>query len=375
MTERRPEVRNELLLGRVGGVPIVVSPTWFLMALLVTVVFQPVVDRWVPGLGPWSWVVAGCFALLLYASVLIHELGHAMAARAYGLRVHRIALQMLGGVTEYDRPPGAPGRQFVIAGMGPLLSIVLGAMGLALAQVLTPGTVLHLLAVQLGAANLLVGLFNLLPGLPLDGGKLTHSVIWKVTGKPGVATTVTAWVGRGLAVVLVIGPIAWATAHGEQPDLVLVVWTAVIGFFVWNGAGQSLRAERVHARIRELSVRALTRRAIPVLADTPLAEALRRLSEEDARALVVVDRDDKPLALVSEAAVTATPLERRPWINVGALARRLEPGLSLAIDLDGTGLLQAMRTVPATEYLVLDSQGRVFGVLATSDVDRAFAGA
>ena len=97
------------------------------MAALVTVVFEPVVERWVPGLGSWTWIVAGCFAVLLYASVLVHELGHAMAARAYGLPVHRITLQMLGGVTETSRKDVTPGRQFVIAGVGPLLSLLLGA--------------------------------------------------------------------------------------------------------------------------------------------------------------------------------------------------------------------------------------------------------
>jgi Zn-dependent protease len=376
VTDEQAEPRrgSELLLGHVGGVPIFVAPTWFLVAALVTVVFQPVVVRWVPDLGAWSWVVAGCFAVLLYASVLVHELGHAMAARSYGLKVHRITLQMLGGVTETDRQDISPGRQFVIAGVGPLLSLVLGAFGLGLAQVLSAGTVLHLLAVQLGAANLLVGIFNLLPGLPLDGGQLTRAAIWKVTGSPSTGTTVAVWIGRGLAVLLVVGPIAFAAARGHEPDLVFVIWTALIGLFVWQGANQSLRAERVQDRLRQLSVRGLTRRAIPVLADTPLAEALRRLGEAGAQALVVVDRDDQPLALVNETAVTATPVERRPWVTVGALSRRLESGLVLQVGMDGADLLTAMRAVPAAEYLVVDDAGRVVGVLTTTDVDRAFAG-
>jgi len=319
-------------------------------------------------------VVAGCFAVLLYATVLVHELGHAMAARAYGLKVHRITLQMLGGVTETDRQDISPGRQFVIAGVGPLLSLALGGFGLALAQVLSSGTVLHLLAVQLGAANLLVGVFNLLPGLPLDGGQLTRAAIWKLSGSPSTGTTVAAWIGRVLAVCLVAGPIVWAALRGQEPDLVFIVWTALIGLFVWNGANQSLRAERVQDKLRQLSVRGLTRRAFPVLADTPLAEALRRLTEAGAQALVVVDRDDKPLALVNEIAVTATPVERRPWVTVGALSRRLEPGLYLPVTMDGAGLLEAMRALPAAEYLVVDGQGLVVGVLATTDVNRAFAG-
>ncbi len=368
-----PRRGSEVLLGRVRGVPVFVAPTWFLVAALVTVIFQPVVERWVANLGAWSWVVAGVFAVLLYASVLVHELGHAMAARGYGLPVHRITLHMLGGVTEISRSDVTPGRQFVIAGVGPLLSLALGALGLALAQILPVGTVLHLLAIQLGIANLLVGVFNLLPGLPLDGGQLMRAALWKATGSPRTGTVAAAWVGRVLAVSLVLGPLVWTSSRGEQPDLVFVIWTALIGAFVWSGATGALRAEQVQGKLRGLSVRALTRPALPVLADTPLAEALRRLGESGAAALVVVDRDDRPVALVNGTAVAATPVERRPWVNVGVVSRRLEPGLFLEMNLDGPGLLAAMRDVPAEEYLVVDDQRRVFGVLSTSDVNAAFA--
>lgn len=353
--------------------PIFVSATWYLVAGLVTVLFQPVVADWVPGLGRWSWVVSACFAVLLYASVLVHELGHALTARAFGLEVHRINLHMLGGDTEISRSEFTPLRQFTIAAAGPVLSLGLGGVGMVAAQLLEAGTVSHLLAIQLGAANLLVGGFNLLPGLPLDGGQLLRATVWGVTRNPRLGTQVAAWIGRLLAVGLVAAPVAWARWQQEDPDLVLIVWCALIAAFVWTGAGQSLRAERVHERLDRLSVRGLARRAIPVLADVPLAEALRRLGEAGARALVVVDREDQPLALVSEAAVTATPIERRPWVSVGTVSRRLEAGLVLSVDIDGPGLLEVMRATPAAEYLVVDAESRVYGVLATKDVDEVFA--
>ncbi len=365
---------NEVLLARIQTVPVYVSPTWFIVAALLTVIFEPVVADWVPGLGAWSWVVAASFVVLLYASVLVHELGHALAARAYGLPVHRITLHMLGGVTEISRADVTPGRQFVIAGIGPALSLALGVIGLLLAQALDPGSVVHLLAVQLGAANLLVGVFNLLPGLPLDGGQLLRAAVWKVSGNPGQATVAAAWVGRVVAVAVVLGPVLWSMVTNSEPDLLLIIWMALIGAFVWTGATQALRSEKIQSRLRALSVRGLARRAWPVLADTPVAEGLRRLTEGGARALVVVDHEDKPLALVSEVAVTAIPVERRPWVTVASVSRRIEPGLILALDLDGPGLLDAMRALPAEEYLVLDAEGRVFGVLAAKDVDRAFAG-
>jgi CBS domain-containing protein len=119
-------------------------------------------------------------------------------------------------------------------------------------------------------------------------------------------------------------------------------------------------------------VRALTRRAVPVTGDTPVSEALRRATEAGARAVVIVDHDGRPNAIVHEAAVTATPTERRPWVQIGTLARSLRPGMTLSTDLGGEELLAALRSAPAPEYLVTDPAGAVYGVLAATDVEYAF---
>src|SRR5581483_6798534 len=116
------------------------------------------------------------------------------------------------------------------------------------------------------------------------------------------------------------------------------------------------------------------RKAISVNADTPLAEAIRRAQESQARAVVVVDHEDKPIAIVNETAVMATPLQRRPWIEAGSLARTIEPSLVLPADLSGMALLNAISRAPATEYLLVEPSGQVYGVLAAKDIDRAFAG-
>jgi CBS domain-containing protein len=154
---------------------------------------------------------------------------------------------------------------------------------------------------------------------------------------------------------------------------VVMVWTALIASFIWFGAGQAVRAARMRERLPFLQTRTLTRRALPVVGDLPLGEGLRRAAEAGARALVVVDGAGTPVGLVSEAAVVATPEDRRPWVPVSSVARRLEPALVLSADLRGEDLLKALQASPATEYLVLDPTGAVYGVLSTSDVERAFA--
>ena len=117
----------------------------------------------------------------------------------------------------------------------------------------------------------------------------------------------------------------------------------------------------------------LARKAVSVPADTSVAEAIRRADENHARAVLIVDREDKPIAILNETAIMATPPQRRPWIEAAALARTLEPSLVLSTDLSGMALLDAIRRAPATEYLLVEPSGQVYGVLASRDVDLAFA--
>jgi hypothetical protein len=120
--------------------------------------------------------------------------------------------------------------------------------------------------------------------------------------------------------------------------------------------------------------RRLARKAVSVPFGTPLAEAIRLADENQARAVVIVDHEDKPIAILNEGAVMAVPPQRRPWVEAGALARALEPSLVLPADLSGMALLDAIRRAPATEYLLVEPSGQVYGVLATRDVDHAGAG-
>ena len=255
-----------------------------------------------------------------------------------------------------------------------MLSLALAAAGYGIIEAVHPHGLTGLLIQQLVWANLLVGIFNLLPGLPLDGGRMLRAGVWKLTGKPATATVAAAWAGRLLAVAVLVLPPTLLALAGDQVQIFDVVWFGVIAAFMWTGATQSLRATRVRQRLPALQARTLARRAIPIPATLPLAEAIRRADAAGARAVVIVDHDDKPIAIVNESAVTATPPQRRPWIDAGSLARTIDPGMILPADLSGMALLDAVRRSPATEYLLVEPSGQVYGVLAASDLDHAFAG-
>ncbi len=367
---QRREAGHGIVIARPFGIPVFVSPYWFVIAGVFIFIYANDLASTLHG--STRYFVAAAFVVLLYVSVLVHELSHSVVARGFGLPVRRILLYPLGGFSEIEREPPTPGREFLVSAAGPALSLALAAAGYGLNQVVTDG-ISGTLVSQLVVANVVVGLFNLLPGLPLDGGRILRAVIWKVTGRPSTSTIIAAWAGRVIALGLFI-PLLDPGIDSRVGTRVSVLYLAVIAAFMWIGAGQAIKATRFRERLPALQARRLARKAVSVAANTPLAEAIRRADENQARAVVVVDHEDKPIAILNETAVMATPPQRRPWIEAGSLARTLEPSLVLPADLSGMALLDAIRRAPATEYLLVEPSGQVYGVLAARDVDHAFAG-
>ncbi|MDX3381530.1 site-2 protease family protein [Streptomyces niveiscabiei] len=379
--EKAREPRSGILMGRPFGVPVYVAPSWFLVAALITWVFGGQLDRVLPELGAGRYLVALFFAVAFYASVLVHELAHTVAALRFELPVRRIQLQFFGGVSEIEKEAETPGREFWLAFVGPLLSLVLSGVFYLAMLLVEPGTVPGVLLAGLMISNLIVAIFNLLPGLPLDGGRMLRAIVWKVTGKPMKGTIAAAWVGRALAVSVLIGlPLltqsgALGTTAEDSVGMDTVtdaLLAAILAAIIWTGAGNSLRMARLREHLPELRARNLTRRAVPVETDTPLSEALRRANAAGARALVVVDANGEPLSLVREAAIVGVPEHRRPWVAVSGLAQDLTDGMRVSAELAGEDLLDVLRATPATEYLVVEDTGEIYGVLSAADVERAF---
>ncbi len=351
-----------------------IRASWLLVAGLIAILVAPRIDVVAPGLGGLVYVAGVGFAVLLYLSVLLHEVSHALMAQAFGMRVTSMTLHFLGGVTEIEGEAETPRREFWIAFVGPVTSAAVGAVAWA-ASLLTSGGLVEFTLEGLAAANLAVAVLNLVPGLPLDGGKVLRAAVWAMSGRPHLATQVAGWSGRGMAVLVVIYPFVMPKVFGVEASYVDFVLAAVVALFLWTGASQALVSARLRQRLPGLQARGLARRALAVSEDVPLAEAVRRAREVDAGGLVVVGRGGEPVGIVNEQALLATPEDRRPWLNTVAVARRLEPGLILPVDLAGEALVRAMQNTPSSEYLVVETDGSVFGVLVTADVDAAYANA
>jgi hypothetical protein len=159
---------------------------------------------------------------------------------------------------------------------------------------------------------------------------------------------------------------------GQPADLVDFALAFVIALFLWSGSSNAMAAARLRRRLPGLVARDLARRTLTVPDDLPLGEAVRRAQEARAGGIVTVTGTGRPTGLVNEAALLATPEDRRPWVAVSTVARTLEEGLTLPATISGEDLVLAISRQPASEYLLVEDDGSIYGVLATSDVDQAF---
>lgn len=380
--ERRPLPPGTWRIGQVAGVDVLVKSSWVLVAVLIAVVLAPRVDQVAPGLGALKYVAGLAFAVLLYATVLLHEASHAVAARRFGLPVRSITLHFLGGVTELGGEAKTPRAELVIAIVGPLTSLAVGGVSLAALLVASPDEGLIRMAMEaLAVANLAVGVLNLVPGLPLDGGRVLRAVVWGMGASPHRATIVAAWGGRVAAVVVLAWPLYLELGLGRRATVIDYVMAAVIAVFLWGGANASLLQARLRRRLGTVEARDLARRAVLVPSGLSVAQCVDQAEAAQAGGIVVVD--DTALAnhgahvvgLVTEAALEAVPAERRPWLTITQVSRTMEDGLRLRVDIGGEDLLDAMSSTPASEYLLVEPDGAVYGVLAARDVERALSSA
>nr|WP_221634078.1 site-2 protease family protein [Nocardioides luti] len=348
-----------------------VSSTWFLVAGLIAIVMAPRVEAVSPGLGPLKYVAGLAFAVVLYLSVLLHEASHALMARRFGFPVTSITLHFLGGMTSIEGEARRPRQEFWIAVVGPLTSLAVGGAAVGLWFV-TPDGLLLMAVEGLAGANLLVGVLNLIPGLPLDGGRVLKSLVWGVTGNVHRGTLVAGWGGRLTAVAVLGWPLLQERVLGTPPEILDFLLAFIVSAFLWSGSTAAMASARIRSRLPSIVARELARRTLAVPDDLPLAEAVRRAQDAHAGSIVTTTTGGRPVGVVNEAALLATPEDRRPWVAVSTVARTLEDGLTLPATITGEDLISAINRKPSAEYLLVEEDGAIYGVLSTADVDKAF---
>lgn len=368
MTDQATPRRSSGLRWQLFGMPVSVPLSGMIGVAVIAWLWAPTF-----GSGPAAILAAVVFALLLYAGILAHELAHGLSARKLGHKVHGITLWIFGGYTVYERDGTTPGKEATIAASGPIVTLALAAGFYFLAQILqgaAPEEVVRV-AAALAWTNLLLGVINLLPGLPLDGGGVVSAAVWAISGRESTGLKAAAWAGRVLAILVAATPLVLAALPGSNVDLITVMVLAIFGVFLWTGATASLRRAQLEQRLPQLSAFSLARRAVPASPRDSLAIAQQRMSDAGAGAIVVQSDDGTPLGIVNESAANATPPERRPWVPVSSLATTLPMDHSIDSSLEGRDLITALQRLRLPAVLVRDSSGAIYGVLFIDDVEQA----
>jgi Zn-dependent protease len=346
---------------QVAGFPVSLPLGGILGVLLIAYLWAPSFAQ--PGGS--GLLLAGFFAVLLYLGVLVHELAHAWAARAYGFPVQGITLWLLGGYTVYERRSSRPASEFVISVVGPLSTLILAAGCWVIASVST-GPVSVLFG-ALALTNALLGVLNLLPGAPLDGGGIVKSLVWRVTGSENKGGRAAGYAGIGIAVLLgALGVVLLSSGGGGLLTIFLAVF---LGF----GAVQSLRSAR-SGQALDAVIGRLPQMIRPVLAVSDgerLGPALSRWDQHNQVAVVSVDAQGRLLAVLSPAAADAVPHEQRDVVAVGPFTVAVPADQRVVLDDDPGRMLQALADSGQSAVFVTDAAGRPLGMLLAADVNAA----
>jgi Zn-dependent protease len=349
-----------------AGVPIYLTLSWLVLAVLVVGGYGRLVGRSDQS-STVNALLGAVVVVSLLLSVLLHELAHALVARRHAVGVRGITLELLGGYTEMDAEAPRPGPEALIALAGPAVSLVLGGIGAAFVPITSRDSVLGEFVFLLAASNLIVGVFNLLPGLPLDGGRALRAGVWRLTGDPRRADLVAGWCGRVIALATVSSAF-FLRANGQALSWFGVVFMALIGGTLWTGASDAIRLGQLRVKLPTLRAGELARPLHVVGSGTPLSEALRQRDHlAGDPSLGVANTTGNLISLVSPGMVAAVPVERRPWVDVDSVS--VPVGFDGRIDADVTGMavLDAVNANPGRDLLVTVGED-VIGVLSVADV-------
>jgi Zn-dependent protease/CBS domain-containing protein len=346
-------------VGRLAGIDISIHPSWLVIAFLITYSlagsqFPRQFRGWTEGQ---YWIVAGATAALFFGSVLAHELSHAILARRFGLKVEGITLFIFGGVTSIDTDSRTPREEALIAAAGPATSLLIGAVLVGI-DVFIDQPQLGALIGWLGFVNIALGIFNLIPGFPMDGGRVLRALIWKLRGDRLTATRNAAVVGRLLAYALVGLGVFIALQPG---GIVSGLWLAVIGWFLSNAAETTLMQAGVERSLNGVRVRdAMDPNPPAVSPNETVAELVneRMLGGED-RSYLVRHEDGGLAGIVTLKDVSRLARDDWPFARVTDIMTRFADLVTISPDAPMADALHLIQARVVGQLPVVEPDSRV----------------
>jgi Zn-dependent protease/CBS domain-containing protein len=373
-------------MGRVFGIDIHVNWSWLLIFALVSWSLSLTFGQIHPG---WSiqmrWGMSALAAVFFFFSVLAHELAHSLVALARGVPVSNITLFLLGGVSNMQREPSSPAEEIVITIVGPLTSLLLGAVCLVIGagsitvnanSLNEPAMLANLQPLNttlawLGSVNLLIGLFNLIPAFPLDGGRIIRSLIWAVSNDVHRSTRWATWLGQGIAWTMIAG--GAVMVFGFSVPLVgggmfNGLWLIFIGAFLNNAALTGYRQTVTEERLANVRVRSVMQTRVPLVSSSASLQELMgsNPAQPDGSTLFVTDGQDV-VGLVAMKDVKKSLMEKRPMTKVADIMTPVSELLYVGADEDVVNALERLQQFDLRHIPVM-LNNRIVGLLHRNDV-------
>ena len=357
-------------VARIAGIDIAVHPSWLVIFLLVT--WSLAVAYFPTALPSESdvmhWILGVIASLLLFTSVLLHELSHSIVARRQGLEVHSITLFLFGGVSNLASESPRPAVEFAVSIVGPLSSFAIAAVAFVAASAVPSGSAAQAVLGYVAVINLLLGGFNLVPGFPLDGGRVLRSIVWQATGSLRRATEIAGSIG----VLVSYGFFVWGFLRVLNGDLLGGLWIAAIGWFLQSGATASIQQVRMDEALRGTRVGDIVRRdERAVSPDLDVARLIEEVLLPLNRRSMPVVVDGRVVGIVTLSDVKDVPVDQRAATRVGEVMGGRD-GVSVVRPSDT--LASALETLARHEYeqAPVVEDGRLVGVLGRADIMRQF---
>ena len=351
------------------GFEVRVDPSWVLLAVLLTwTLAAGVFPHYYPGLTPATyWSMGAVGAAGMFASIIFHELSHSLVARHYGLPMGGITLFLFGGVAEMKDEPASPRVEFLMAIAGPIASVVLGtafhilraAAGVAGAPPAIDGVLFYL-----GTINIVLAVFNMVPAFPLDGGRILRAFLWHRTGSLRKATQISARIGGGFGVVLIL----LGLLNVVQGNFVGGMWWFLIGLFVRNAAAMSYQQVLVHQGFEGLPVRrVMNAKPVSVAPLLPIADLVNDYFYRYYYKTFPVVEGSRLVGYVSAREVKAVPRERWPFVTAADILVRCSPDNTVRPETDALEAVQLMNRTGNSRLLVAEGE-RLVGIISLKDM-------
>jgi Zn-dependent protease/predicted transcriptional regulator len=359
--------KHTISLGRAFGIPVDLDLSWFLIFGLLT--WMLAVGYFPAKFKGWSpaeyWVIGAISAAMLFVCVLLHELGHSLVAMRYKISVGRITLFIFGGVSEITAEPPSAAAEFWIAIAGPVVSLLLALLFYQARFFAVGYSPILALVEYLALLNLILALFNLLPGFPLDGGRVLRAAIWGATKNFRQATMVAANTGRFFGYAMIFLGL-WMLLSGSVFN---GIWIAFIGWFLESAAASQIQQTMVKGLLVGHKVSEVMNREFATLAaETPLAEVVEKHVLAGGRRSFVVSQWGRPAGLLTLSSIREVPRDHWATTTAGAAMIPLEKVMTIQAGAELWTALEKMGRSGVNQLPVVESDGNLVGMLSRDDV-------